>query len=81
MYNFTSQKNYCGVILNELYTKGWTPDERVDILLKKESFGVHALRSVGATLAGNKDMTDHLFKRQGISKSENRKGGYTEDRG
>ena len=47
--------------------------------LEKKSFGLHSLRSGGATAAANSGVPDRLFKRHGRWKSDKAKGGYVED--
>ena len=42
-------------------------------------FGLHSLRSGGATKAANAGVPDRLFKRHGRWKSENAKDGYVDD--
>ena len=42
-------------------------------------FGLHSLRSGGATAAANAKVPDRLFKRHGRWKSENAKDGYVKD--
>ena len=42
-------------------------------------FGLHSLRSGGATLAANAGVNDRLFKRHGRWKSETAKDGYVKD--
>ena len=46
----------------------------------KEKFGLHSLRSGGATAAANAGVKDCLFKRHGRWKSENAKDGYVKDK-
>ena len=46
---------------------------------EKEKFGLHSLRSGGATLAANNGVSDRLFKRHGRWKSETAKDGYVKD--
>ena len=48
--------------------------------LKKKNFGLHSLRSGGATAAANEGVPDRLFKRHGRRKSENAKDGYVKDK-
>ena len=50
-----------------------------DIGLDRKDFGVHSLRSGGATAAANRGVPDSLFKRHGRWKSENAKDGYVKD--
>ena len=47
--------------------------------LEKKLFGLHSLRSGGATAAANAGVSDRLFKRHGRWRSENAKDGYVED--
>ena len=44
-----------------------------------ETFGLHSLRSGGATAAANAGINDRLFKRHGRWKSETAKDGYVKD--
>ena len=46
---------------------------------EREKFGLHSLRSGGATLAANNGVSDRLFKRHGRWKSETAKDGYVKD--
>ncbi len=46
------------------------------IELRPKDFGLHSLRSGGATAAANGGIKDHLFKRHGRWKSKNVKDGY-----
>jgi len=48
--------------------------------LKKRNFGLHSLRSGGATAAANEGVPDRLFKRHGRWKSERAKDGYVKDK-
>lgn len=51
--------------------------EKLQLLgLKKCNFGLHSLRSGGATAAANAGISDRLFKKHGRWKSENAKDGY-----
>lgn len=45
----------------------------------KEKFGLHSLRSGGATAAANAGVNDRLFKRHGRWRSETAKDGYVKD--
>ena len=47
--------------------------------LDKTKFGLHSLRSGGATAAANGGIVDRLFKRHGRWKSESAKDGYVQD--
>ena len=47
--------------------------------LEKSLFGLHSLRSGGATAAANAGVPDRLFKRHGRWRSEKAKDGYVED--
>lgn len=47
--------------------------------LDKSKFGLHSLRSGGATAAANKGIADRLFKRHGRWRSESAKDGYVKD--
>ena len=51
----------------------------VDIVIKKEDFGLHRLHSGGTTLAVNKCLKDTLFKKHEGWKSENAEDGYIEN--
>ena len=42
-------------------------------------FGLHSLRSGGASAAANAGVTDRLFKRHGCWRSESAKDGYVKD--
>ena len=44
-----------------------------------EDFGLHSLRSGGATAAAGAGVPDRVFKRHGRWKSESAKDGYIED--
>ena len=50
-----------------------------EIGLDPEIFGLHSLRSGGATVAANAGVPDRLFKRHGRWRSENAKDGYVND--
>lgn len=47
--------------------------------LDKSKFGLHSLRSGGATSAANYSVADRLFKTHGRWRSENAKDGYVQD--
>ena len=47
--------------------------------LDPKNFGLHSLRSGGASAAANAGVPDRLFKRHGRWKSENAKDGYVKD--
>ena len=47
--------------------------------LDKSKFGLHSLRSGGASVAANKGIADRLFKRHGRWRSDNAKDGYVKD--
>ena len=47
--------------------------------LNPEEFGLHSLRSGGATAAANGGIEDRLFKRHGRWRSESAKDGYVKD--
>lgn len=47
--------------------------------LNKKQFGLHSLRSGGASAAANAGVPDRFFKRHGRWKSENAKDGYVKD--
>jgi len=51
--------------------------KQIDVDPKK--FGLHSLRSGGASAAANNGIPDRLFKRHGRWKSEKAKDGYVED--
>ena len=63
----------CSVILelflNKLAELGFDPKQ----------FGLHSLRSGGATAAANSGVPDRLFKRHGRWRSESAKDGYVKD--
>ena len=42
-------------------------------------FGLHSLRSGGATAAANAGVNDRLFKRHGRWRTDKAKGGYVKD--
>jgi pyocin large subunit-like protein len=42
-------------------------------------FGLHSLRSGGATQAANNNVSDRFFKAHGRWRSENTKDGYVQD--
>ena len=50
-----------------------------DIGLDAKRFGLHSLRSGGASAAANNGVSDRLFKRHGRWKSDKAKDGYVED--
>ena len=47
--------------------------------LDKKQFGLHSLRSGGASAAANAGVPDRFFKRHGRWRSENAKDGYVKD--
>ena len=47
--------------------------------LDKRQFGLHSLRSGGASAAANSGIADRFFKRHGRWRSENAKDGYVKD--
>ena len=47
--------------------------------LDRKQFGLHSLRSGGASAAANAGVPDRCFKRHGRWKSENAKDGYVKD--
>ena len=47
--------------------------------LDKKHFGLHSLRSGGASAAANSGIADRFFKRHGRWRSENAKDGYVKD--
>ena len=53
--------------------------ELENIGLNKSKFGIHNLRSGGATAAAESGVSDRLFKRHGRWKSENAKDGYVHE--
>ena len=60
--------------MNDLYNKKLT-----SLGFSAAEFGLHSLRSGGATTAANAGVPDRLFKRHGRWKSENAKDGYVKD--
>lgn len=48
--------------------------------LDKAKFGLHSLRSGGASAAANAGVPDGWFKRHGRWRSENAKDGYVKDK-
>ena len=50
-----------------------------NIGLNEKKFGLHSLRSGGATAVANAGVSDRLFKRHGRWRSENAKDGYVAD--
>ena len=60
--------------LRELFIEAFSPF--VDTI---KSYGLHSLRSGGATAAANLGIPDRLFKRHGRWRSENAKDGYVKD--
>ena len=53
--------------------------ELENIGLNKSKFGIHSLRSGGATAAAESGVSDRLFKKHGRWKSENAKDGYVHE--
>lgn len=51
----------------------------IKIGLDKSKFGLHSLKSGGATSAANNYVSDRLFKTHGRWRSENGKDGYVQD--
>jgi len=47
--------------------------------LDQRKFGLHSLRSGGASAAANAGVPDRMFKRHGRWRSENAKDGYIQD--
>ena len=47
---------------------------------EKETFGLHSLRSGGATAAANAGVNDRLLKRHGRWKTDSAKNGYVKDK-
>ena len=47
--------------------------------LDRSRYGLHSLRSGGASAAANADIPDRWFKRHGRWRSENAKDGYVKD--
>ena len=60
--------------MSDLYNKKLT-----SLGFSAVEFGLHSLRSGGATTAANSGVPDRLFKRHGRWKSENAKDGYVKD--
>jgi len=60
--------------MSDLYNKKLTSSG-----FSATEFGLHSLRSGGATAAANAGVPDRLFKRHGQWKSENAKDGYVKD--
>jgi len=60
--------------MSDLYNKKLT-----SLGFLASEFGLHSLRSGGATAAANAGVPDRLFKRHGRWKSENAKDGYVKD--
>ena len=54
-------------------------EKLADVGLDPNNFGLHSLRSGGATTAANAGVPDRLFKRHGRWRSENAKDGYVKD--
>lgn len=54
-------------------------EKLVKIGLDPKKYGLHSLRSGGATAAANAGVPDRLFKRHGRWRSENAKDGYVKD--
>ena len=52
------------------------PDQKCRTGLPRNKFGLHSLRSGGATSAANTVVKDRLFKKHGRWKSEKAKDGY-----
>ena len=50
-----------------------------DLGFPKSSYGLHSLRSGGASAAANAGISDRLFKRHGRWKSDRAKNGYVKD--
>ena len=50
-----------------------------DLGFPKSSYGLHSLRSGGASAAANVGISDRLFKRHGRWKSDRAKDGYIKD--
>ena len=57
------------ILLNKLDSLGFD----------KKIYGLHSLRSGGASAAANAGITDRMFKRHGRWKSETAKDGYVKD--
>jgi len=47
--------------------------------LEKSKFGLHSLRSGGATSAANAGISDRIFKKHGRWKSDRAKDGYVKE--
>jgi len=60
-------------------SKGSFCKKLADLGFPSEEFGLHSLRSGGATAAANAKVPDRLFKRHGCWKSKNAKDGYIKD--
>ena len=62
------------VRLRELFVEAFAP-----IVPDISKYGLHSLRSGGATAAANNGVPDRLFKRHGRWKSEKAQDGYVKD--
>ena len=78
----------CTKLGEQLRKKGGISYTRVrELVLQKltalgldpKQFGLHSLRSGGASAAANAGVPDRLFKRHGCWRSENAKDGYVKD--
>ena len=49
------------------------------VALHKRKFGLHSLRSTGATAAAAAGIDDRLFKKHGRGKSDKAKDGYVKE--
>ena len=60
--------------LSEIFIEAFKPH-----VLDITKFGLHSLRSGGASAAANHGVPDRLFKKHGRWRSENAKNGYVRD--
>ena len=80
-----TKKNPIGTLRNTTSSLSYTRMREIllheleGIGLNKRNFGLHSLRSGGATAAASGGVPDRLFKRHGRWKSENAKDGYVKD--
>jgi hypothetical protein len=70
----SDKKNITYTTLRELFIEAIKPHVE-DVT----QYGLHSLRSGGATAAANNGIPERLFKRHGLWLSENAKDGYVED--
>ena len=79
------QKTKNGESLRELGSISYSCIHRLfkkkvaDLGFPAQEFGLHSLRSGGATAAANAKVPDQIFKRHGRWRSENAKDGYVKD--